>query len=44
MARRYFAYFIGGVNDMDSLTVFGVDYTGVTGIKAKGTGNGILTS
>ncbi len=27
----------------DSLTVFGTDYTGVTGIKAKGTGNGILT-
>lgn len=27
----------------DSLTVFGVDYTGVTGIKAKGTGNGTLT-
>lgn len=27
----------------DSLTVFGVDYTGVTGIKAKGTGNGMLT-
>lgn len=26
----------------DSLTVFGVDYTGVTGIKAKGTGNGML--
>lgn len=26
----------------DSLTVFGVDYTGVTGIKAKGTGNGTL--
>lgn len=27
----------------DSLTVFGTDYTGVTGIKAKGTGNGVLT-
>lgn len=27
---------------MDNLTVFGVDYTGVTGIKAKGTGNGTL--
>lgn len=27
----------------DSLTVFGVDYTNVTGIKAKGTGNGTLT-
>ena len=27
----------------DNLTVFGVDYTGVTGIKAKGTGNGTLT-
>lgn len=27
----------------DSLTVFGTDYTGVTGIKAKGTGNGMLT-
>ncbi len=27
----------------DSLTVFGIDYTGVTGIKAKGTGNGTLT-
>lgn len=27
----------------DSLTVFGVDYTGVAGIKAKGTGNGTLT-
>lgn len=27
----------------DSLTVFGVDYTGVTGIKATGTGNGTLT-
>lgn len=27
----------------DSLTVFGTDYTGVTGIKAKGTGNGTLT-
>lgn len=26
----------------DSLTVFGTDYTGVTGIKAKGTGNGML--
>ena len=26
----------------DNLTVFGVDYTGVTGIKAKGTGNGTL--
>lgn len=26
----------------DSLTVFGIDYTGVTGIKAKGTGNGTL--
>lgn len=26
----------------DSLTVFGVDYTGVTGIKATGTGNGTL--
>ena len=23
----------------DNLTVFGTDYTGVTGIKAKGTGN-----
>ena len=27
----------------DNLTVFGTDYTGVTGIKAKGTGNGTLT-
>lgn len=27
----------------DSLTIFGTDYTGVTGIKAKGTGNGTLT-
>lgn len=27
----------------DSLTVFGTNYTGVTGIKAKGTGNGMLT-
>ena len=27
----------------DNLTVFNTDYTGVTGIKAKGTGNGILT-
>lgn len=27
----------------DNLTVFGVDYTGVTGIKAKGTGNGTLS-
>lgn len=27
----------------DSLTVFGTDFTGVTGIKAKGTGNGMLT-
>ena len=27
----------------DNLTVFGVNYTGVTGIKAKGTGNGTLT-
>ena len=27
----------------DNLTVFGIDYTGVTGIKAKGTGNGTLT-
>ncbi len=27
----------------DSLTVFGTDFTGVTGIKAKGTGNGTLT-
>lgn len=26
----------------DNLTVFGVDYTGVTGIKATGTGNGTL--
>lgn len=26
----------------DNLTVFGTDYTGVTGIKAKGTGNGTL--
>lgn len=26
----------------DNLTVFGTDYTGVTGIKAKGTGNGML--
>lgn len=26
----------------DSLTIFGTDYTGVTGIKAKGTGNGTL--
>ena len=26
----------------DNLTVFGVNYTGVTGIKAKGTGNGTL--
>lgn len=27
----------------DNLTVFGVNYTNVTGIKAKGTGNGTLT-
>ena len=27
----------------DSLTIFGDDFTGVTGIKAKGTGNGTLT-
>lgn len=27
----------------DNLTVFGKNYTGVTGIKAKGTGNGTLT-
>ena len=27
----------------DSLTVFGTNYTGVTGIKATGTGNGTLT-
>ena len=27
----------------DNLTVFGTDYTNVTGIKAKGTGNGTLT-
>ena len=27
----------------DNLTVFNTDYTGVTGIKAKGTGNGMLT-
>ena len=27
----------------DNLTVFGTDYTGVTGIKATGTGNGTLT-
>ena len=27
----------------DSLTVFGTDFTGVTGIKAMGTGNGTLT-
>lgn len=27
----------------DSLTIFGADYTGVTGIKAKGTGNGTLS-
>lgn len=27
----------------DSLTIFGTDYTGVTGIKATGTGNGQLT-
>lgn len=27
----------------DNLTIFGEDFTGVTGIKAKGTGNGILT-
>lgn len=26
----------------DNLTIFGADYTGVTGIKAKGTGNGML--
>ena len=26
----------------DNLTIFGTDYTGVTGIKAKGTGNGTL--
>ena len=26
----------------DNLTIFGTDYTGVTGIKAKGTGNGML--
>lgn len=28
---------------MDNLTVFGTDFTGVTGIKATGTGNGTLT-
>lgn len=27
----------------DNLTIFGTDYTSVTGIKAKGTGNGTLT-
>ena len=27
----------------DSLTIFGTDYTGVTGIKATGTGNGTLS-
>lgn len=27
----------------DNLTIFGTDYTGVTGIKAKSTGNGTLT-
>lgn len=27
----------------DNLTIFGTDYTGVTGIKTKGTGNGTLT-
>lgn len=27
----------------DNLTIFGTDYTGVTGIKAKGTSNGMLT-
>lgn len=27
----------------DNLTVFGTDYTGVMGIKAKGTNNGTLT-
>ena len=27
----------------DNLTIFGTDYTGVTGIKATGTGNGTLT-
>ena len=27
----------------DNLTIFNTDYTGVTGIKAKETGNGILT-
>lgn len=27
----------------DNLTVFSTNYTGVTGIKAKGTGNGTLT-
>lgn len=27
----------------DSLTIFGDDFTGVTGIKATGTGNGTLT-
>ncbi len=27
----------------DSLTIFGTEYAGVTGIKAKGTGNGTLT-
>ena len=27
----------------DNLTIFGTDYTGVTGIKAKGTGNGTLS-
>lgn len=27
----------------DNLTIFGTDYTNVTGIKAKGTGNGTLT-
>lgn len=34
---------LGGGRMSDNLTVFGVDYTGVTGIKAKGTGNGTLT-
>lgn len=28
---------------MDNLTIFGTDFTGVTGIKATGTGNGTLT-
>lgn len=30
-------------NMSDNLTIFGTDYTGVTGIKATGTGNGTLT-